>query len=262
MFLNHQLWAVYQMALKRESIRTLLLYDVGLGEADLSYKFIISSTEPMNYFKNLDWIEEVGQVEHIEREHSFYQNSEIVFNSCVIFKTGWSCQFIFIAAKRETIFLKQSNMIVFIDRDQFIKSEQIRLDAIKSGQWHELPKEIEFEELVIGFYENALHLCHLSKQKLKRDVLIKQKELLERPIIYLLQWLSFLGECFYEDELKKISPLIEVSIRAHQPITGQLILEYMEAVDDLVVLFLKCMNYELKSAQSMLLKDYINYMIK
>ena len=261
MFLNQQLWAIYHMALKRESIRTLLLYDDGWRETDLSYKFIIICTNPMNFFKNLGWIEEIDKVEHIEREHSFYQNSEIFFNSCVIFKTGWSCQFIFIENKRETIFLKQSNIVVFIDRDQLIKSEQIRLDAIKSGQWHELPKETELEEIITDFYENALHLCHLYKQQLKHNLLMKQKEPLDRTIIYLLQWLNFLGECFYEDELKKISHLIDVPVMTNKPITFQLILEYIEAVDYLALLYLKCMNYQLESAKSMILKDYINYMI-
>ena len=47
----------------------------------------------------------------------------------------------------------------------------------------------------------------------------------------------------------------------NKPITFQLILEYIEAVDYLALLYLKCMNYQLESAKSMILKDYINYMI-
>ena len=114
MFLNRQLWAIYHMALKRENIRMLLLDQDDFKASELNYKFIVMSTNPMMFLKNLDWMEEIDEVEHVEREHSFYQNSKIFFNSCVIFKTGWSCQFTFIEKNEQTIFLKQSNRLVLL----------------------------------------------------------------------------------------------------------------------------------------------------
>ena len=213
MFLNRQLWAIYHMALKRENIRMLLLDQDDFKASELNYKFIVMSTNPMMFLKNLDWMEEIDEVEHVEREHSFYQNSKIFFNSCVIFKTGWSCQFTFIEKNEETIFLKQSNRLVFIDRDQLVKSEQIRFEALKNDQWHDLPEETELEEMMIDFYELVLRLCHLHKKSLKDNSLLKQNELLVRPIIYLLQWLNFLGECFSEDQFKQIDELTNLPIK-------------------------------------------------
>lgn len=261
MFLNRQLWAIYHMALKRENIRMLLLDQDDFKASELNYKFIVMSTNPMMFLKNLDWMEEIDEVEHVEREHSFYQNSKIFFNSCVIFKTGWSCQFTFIEKNEETIFLKQSNRLVFIDRDQLVKSEQIRFEALKNDQWHDLPEETELEEMMIDFYELVLRLCHLHKKSLKDNSLLKQNELLVRPIIYLLQWLNFLGECFSEDQFKQIDELTNLPIKRGEEISIEAILLHLKAMDELVLRYLVCMNYQLVSGKLNLLKDYIDYLI-
>ena len=261
MFLNRQLWAIYHMALKRENIRMLLLDQDDFKASELNYKFIVMSTNPMMFLKNLDWMEEIDEVEHVEREHSFYQNSKIFFNSCVIFKTGWSCQFTFIEKNEQTIFLKQSNRLVFIDRDQLVKSEQIRFEALKNDQWHELPAETELEEMMIDFYELVLRLCHLHKKSLKDNSLLKQNELLVRPIIYLLQWLNFLGECFSEDQFKQIDELINLPIKRDEEISIEVILLHLKAMDELVLRYLASMNYQLVSGKLNLLKDYIDYLI-
>lgn len=261
MFLNRQLWAIYHMALKRENIRMLLLDQDDFKASELNYKFIVMSTNPMMFLKNLDWMEEIDEVEHVEREHSFYQNSKIFFNSCVIFKTGWSCQFTFIEKNEETIFLKQSNRLVFIDRDQLVKSEQIRFEALKNDQWHDLPEETELEEMMIDFYELVLRLCHLHKKSLKDNSLLKQNELLVRPIIYLLQWLNFLGECFSEDQFKQIDELINLPIKRDEEISIEVILLHLKAMDELVLRYLASMNYQLVSGKLNLLKDYIDYLI-
>lgn len=261
MFLNRQLWAIYHMALKREIIRMLLLDQDDFKASELNYKFIVMSTNPMMFLKNLDWMEEIDEVEHVEREHSFYQNSKIFFNSCVIFKTGWSCQFTFIEKNEETIFLKQSNRLVFIDRDQLVKSEQIRFEALKNDQWHDLPEETELEEMMIDFYELVLRLCHLHKKSLKDNSLLKQNELLVRPIIYLLQWLNFLGECFSEDQFKQIDELTNLPIKRGEEISIEAILLHLKAMDELVLRYLGCMNYQLVSGKLNILKDYIDYLI-
>ena len=261
MFLNRQLWAIYHMALKRENIRMLLLDQDDFKASELNYKFIVMSTNPMMFLKNLDWMEEIDEVEHVEREHSFYQNSKIFFNSCVIFKTGWSCQFTFIEKNEQTIFLKQSNRLVFIDRDQLVKSEQIRFEALKNDQWHDLPEETELEEMMIDFYELVLRLCHLHKKSLKDNSLLKQNELLVRPIIYLLQWLNFLGECFSEDQFKQIDELINLPIKRDEEISIEVILLHLKAMDELVLRYLASMNYQLVSGKLNLLKDYIDYLI-
>ena len=261
MFLNRQLWAIYHMALKRENIRMLLLDQDDFKASELNYKFIVMSTNPMMFLKNLDWMEEIDEVEHVEREHSFYQNSKIFFNSCVIFKTGWSCQFTFIEKNEQTIFLKQSNRLVFIDRDQLVKSEQIRFEALKNDQWHDLPEETELEEMMIDFYELVLRLCHLHKKSLKDNSLLKQNELLVRPIIYLLQWLNFLGECFSEDQFKQIDELTNLPIKRGEEISIEAILLHLKAMDELVLRYLGCMNYQLVSGKLNLLKDYIDYLI-
>ena len=261
MFLNRQLWAIYHMALKRENIRMLLLDRDDFKASELNYKFIVMSTNPMMFLKNLDWMEEIDEVEHVEREHSFYQNSKIFFNSCVIFKTGWSCQFTFIEKNEETIFLKQSNRLVFIDRDQLVKSEQIRFEALKNDQWHDLPEETELEEMMIDFYELVLRLCHLHKKSLKDNSLLKQNELLVRPIIYLLQWLNFLGECFSEDQFKQIDELTNLPIKRGEEISIEAILLHLKAMDELVLRYLGCMNYQLVSGKLNILKDYIDYLI-
>lgn len=261
MFLNRQLWAIYHMALKRENIRMLLLDQDDFKASELNYKFIVMSTNPMMFLKNLDWMEEIDEVEHVEREHSFYQNSKIFFNSCVIFKTGWSCQFTFIEKNEQTIFLKQSNRLVFIDRDQLVKSEQIRFEALKNDQWHDLPEETELEEMMIDFYELVLRLCHLHKKSLKDNSLLKQNELLVRPIIYLLQWLNFLGECFSEDKFKQIDELTNLPIKRGEEISIEAILLHLKAMDELVLRYLSCMNYQLVSGKLNLLKDYIDYLI-
>lgn len=261
MFLNRQLWAIYHMALKRENIRMLLLDQDDFKASELNYKFIVMSTNPMMFLKNLDWMEEIDEVEHVEREHSFYQNSKIFFNSCVIFKTGWSCQFTFIEKNEQTIFLKQSNRLVFIDRDQLVKSEQIRFEALKNDQWHDLPEETELEEMMIDFYELVLRLCHLHKKSLKDNSLLKQNELLVRPIIYLLQWLNFLGECFSEDQFKQIDELTNLPIKRGEEISIEAILLHLKAMDELVLRYLACMNYQLVSGKLNLLKDYIDYLI-
>ena len=261
MFLNRQLWAIYHMALKRENIRMLLLDQDDFKASELNYKFIVMSTNPMMFLKNLDWMEEIDEVEHVEREHSFYQNSKIFFNSCVIFKTGWSCQFNFIEKNEQTIFLKQSNRLVFIDRDQLVKSEQIRFEALKNDQWHDLPEETELEEMMIDFYELVLRLCHLHKKSLKDNSLLKQNELLVRPIIYLLQWLNFLGECFSEDQFKQIDELTNLPIKRGEEISIEAILLHLKAMDELVLRYLGCMNYQLVSGKLNLLKDYIDYLI-
>ncbi len=261
MFLNRQLWAIYHMALKRENIRMLLLDQDDFKASELNYKFIVMSTNPMMFLKNLDWMEEIDEVEHVEREHSFYQNSKIFFNSCVIFKTGWSCQFTFIEKNEETIFLKQSNRLVFIDRDQLVKSEQIRFEALKNDQWHDLPEETELEEMMIDFYELVLRLCHLHKKSLKDNSLLKQNELLVRPIIYLLQWLNFLGECFSEDQFKQIDELTNLPIKRGEEISIEAILLHLKAMDELVLRYLGCMNYQLVSGKLNILKDYIDYLI-
>ena len=261
MFLNRQLWAIYHMALKRENIRMLLLDQDDFKASELNYKFIVMSTNPMMFLKNLDWMEEIDEVEHVEREHSFYQNSKIFFNSCVIFKTGWSCQFTFIEKNEQTIFLKQSNRLVFIDRDQLVKSEQIRFEALKNDQWHDLPEETELEEMMIDFYELVLRLCHLHKKSLKDNSLLKQNELLVRPIIYLLQWLNFLGECFSEDQFKQIDELINLPIKRDEEISIEVILLHLKAMDELVLRYLASMNYQLVSGKLNILKDYIDYLI-
>lgn len=261
MFLNRQLWAIYHMALKRENIRMLLLDQDDFKASELNYKFIVMSTNPMMFLKNLDWMEEIDEVEHVEREHSFYQNSKIFFNSCVIFKTGWSCQFTFIEKNEQTIFLKQSNRLVFIDRDQLVKSEQIRFEALKNDQWHDLPEETELEEMMIDFYELVLRLCHLHKKSLKDNSLLKQNELLVRPIIYLLQWLNFLGECFSEDQFKQIDELTNLPIKRGEEISIEAILLHLKAMDELVLRYLGCMNYQLVSGKLNILKDYIDYLI-
>ena len=249
------------MALKRENIRMLLLDQDDFKASELNYKFIVMSTNPMMFLKNLDWMEEIDEVEHVEREHSFYQNSKIFFNSCVIFKTGWSCQFTFIEKNEETIFLKQSNRLVFIDRDQLVKSEQIRFEALKNDQWHDLPEETELEEMMIDFYELVLRLCHLHKKSLKDNSLLKQNELLVRPIIYLLQWLNFLGECFSEDQFKQIDELTNLPIKRGEEISIEAILLHLKAMDELVLRYLGCMNYQLVSGKLNILKDYIDYLI-
>ena len=62
MFLNRQLWAIYHMALKRENIRMLLLDQDDFKASELNYKFIVMSTNPMMFLKNLDWMEEIDEV--------------------------------------------------------------------------------------------------------------------------------------------------------------------------------------------------------
>ena len=73
MLLNQQLWSVYQMASNRESIRALLLYDFEEEDTDLGYKFIVICTDPASFFIDLNWVNEIDPVGHIEKERSFNQ---------------------------------------------------------------------------------------------------------------------------------------------------------------------------------------------
>ena len=104
-------------------------------DTDLGYKFIVICTDPASFFIDLNWVNEIDPVGHIEKERSFYQSSHIYFNCCIIFKTAWSSQFIFIKNDEKSYFFKQSKIIVFIDRDFLIKSERIRIEAMNFGQW-------------------------------------------------------------------------------------------------------------------------------
>lgn len=258
MLFNEHLWAVYRMAHRHESIRALLLYDFESNEeTEMSYKFIIISPNPTTFFVDLSWIEEIDQVWHIEKEHLFYEQSEIYFNCCVIFKSGWSSQFIFIKNQQPKYFFKYHQLIVFIDRDEMIKSEQIRIAAITYGQWQDPPTENRFKELSRDFYEGILQVSRLIKNQqltLARQFLESN---IEQPIIYLVQWLSYFGQYFYEKELKKIEGVIHYPSKSKELLTLDQLALYLDVGDYLLLLYSKSMNYRFDNQQIIVLKDYI-----
>ncbi len=258
MLFNQHLWAIYHMANRHDSIRALLLYDFEYNEeTETSYKFIIISPNPTTFFVDLNWIEEIDQVCHIEKEHSFYEQSDIYFNCCVIFKSGWSSQFIFIKNQHPKYFFKYRQLIVFIDRDKMIESEQIRIDAMTYGQWQDPPVENKFQELSSDFYEGILQVSRLIKNQ---QLMLARKLLesnIEQPIIYLVQWLSYFGQYFYEEELKKIEDLIHYPSKSKEILTFDQLALYLEVGDYLLLLYSKCMNYRRYSQQIIVLKDYI-----
>lgn len=258
MLLNKQLWSIYQMANKREVIKALLLYDFEEVEEELAYKFIVICTDPASFFMDLNWVNEIDPVWHIEKERSFYQQSHIYFNCCVIFKSGWSSQFIFIKNDESNYFVKQRKVIVFIDRDFLIKSEQIRIEAVSFGHWQEPPTEIELRTLACDFYEGILQVCRFIKQRQLYLTLPIKENCIEQTIVHLVQWVTYFGECFSVDELKEIRELTNYPSKVTESMTFKQLLKYMQLANRLFEIYCKYMKYDYHSQQIVLLKEYID----
>lgn len=263
MLFNKRLWAIYQMANHHDSIRALLLYDFEIDSNESGYKFILICTNPSTFFIDLNWVKEIEPVSHIEKERSFYhQQDHIYFNCCVIFKSGWSSQFIFIKNNQPNYFLKQRKVIVFMDRDFLIKSEQIRIEAVNLGQWQDPPTENELRVLACEFYEGILQLCRLIKQQQLYLTLEIKEKCIEQTIIHLIQWLTYFGECFCEDELKEIRMLTNYPTQIIESITFRQLSKYIQLANNLFRLYCKHMKYNYQTQQVLLLKEYIEILLR
>ena len=262
MLLNQQLWSVYQMASNRESIRALLLYDFEEEDTDLGYKFIVICTDPASFFIDLNWVNEIDPVGHIEKERFFYQSSHIYFNCCIIFKTAWSSQFIFIKNDEKSYFFKQSKIIVFIDRDFLIKSERIRIEAMNFGQWKEPPIEVELRALVSDFYEEILQICRLIKQQPFYFTLSSPEFCIEWTIVHFVQWLSYFGVCFSVEELQDINALINSPSKVTEVISFKQLSKYIQLATHLLELYCDYTNYNYQTPQIVLLKEYIDIILR
>ncbi|MBQ8993237.1 MAG: hypothetical protein IJ085_03805, partial [Turicibacter sp.] len=203
MLLNQQLWSIYQMATKRDSIRGLFLYEVE-GDRGVSYKFLMISTNPTSFFMDIKWLTEIDDVYHIEKEYSFDEDTNHYFNFYTAFKSGWSTHF-FVTENEQQIFsFNMPRLTVFIDRDEVINLSQSVIDSVSHSVL--IPNEEQLRELALEFYENALLQSHFFKSQSVNQL---PKSSMERIIIQLLQGLSGFKSYLLEEDYQLTRNLID-----------------------------------------------------
>ena len=252
MLLNQQLWSIYQMAIKRDCIRGLFLYEVE-DDRGMSYKFLMVSTDPTSFFMDIKWLTEIEDVYHIEKEYSFDERRTGYFNFYTVFKSGWSVHFIVTENEPQTFLFNMQKLMVFIDRDEVIHSSQLGIDWLSRSML--IPNEEQLKELALEFYESALLQSHFVKSQSLNQLSTSS---MRSIIIQLLQGVSCFKLYLLEEDYQLIQKLMNVMKNRKENLAIHDFFNDLKIGSKLFEVYCELLKYQLTSSHLSLLKEYLN----
>lgn len=163
-------------------------------------------------------------------------------------------------------YFKDTKLQLLIDKDLRFKSEKIRIQAIKSHQWYQLPSAKRLTELTEDYYGMMLCCARLLKLGHEGDAIYLQSQFVEPFLIHLVQWLTYCGESFSNEEMAHLQQVmrdVSIPVLSNQTKSKwEHFLNYLKTGEELLSHFATIMNYKLDHRNSIQLKDYISVLIK
>lgn len=260
--LDQHLWDIYTCCMGNHLVRSLILYEKQTIRTErILYKFVIFTPNPNYFFNQVNWVTQFGPIFHAESEYQFNQYGNYL-NCSAVYKMGWAVTFWFVSDELSFNYFKQKKMRLLIDKDQRFKKEQIKIEAIKYGKWHELPDQQDLIQVIETYYSYILKLFRLSRNQSLVNILTIENHILKSILISLIQWLTYCDELFMFEELGEINILLDdakdlVSLTKNKNYQSR-INSYLKIGESLITSYGEIMHYQTENLKIRHLKQCIH----